>query len=278
MTQQQSDLVWRDNLFVAPDVDLHTWSDPYAPPVVEQVRLLPGLTISVVRDDLLEYGSKIRFLDYLIGHNHETSEITEWVYGSCPATGYAQISLGYLCRRYNKRAVLYMAKRRHLHAYQQRGLALGVEYHWVEMGMLTVTTARARSYAAADRRRMLLPIGLEHPLALASIVKVATGLPVQPSAVWSVGGSGTLNRGLQAAWPDADCHVVSVGHVMTDRERGRATLHRSAYRFDTAVSVEDRPPFPSAPTYDAKAWPVMRAWYSEHSNPVGDVLFWNVGA
>ena len=35
---------------------------------------------------------------------------------------------------------------------------------------------------------------------------------------------------------------------------------------------EDAPPFPSAPTYDAKTWKFMR----EHASP--GALFWNVGA
>jgi hypothetical protein len=35
------------------------------------------------------------------------------------------------------------------------------------------------------------------------------------------------------------------------------------------------PPFPSAPTYDAKGWQPMMDWYKTHEKK-GDVLFWNV--
>ena len=52
---------------------------------------------------------------------------------------------------------------------------------------------------------------------------------------------------------------------------GRARLYLSKYKFTQEVKEEDKPPFPSVPTYDAKAWPVMREYAKKGS------LFWNVG-
>ena len=244
------------------------WKDPYpTPQLVEHDEIL------VVRDDLLNAGSKVRFVDYLIGSK---PDINEWVFGSCPATGYAQISLPIVCKRHNKKAVLFMAKRneKNLTEYQKRGIELGVDYHWVENGMLTVTQKRAKDYAAESADRMVLPLGLEHPTVLGSIIKVARNLPVTPTEVWTVGSSGTLNRGLQLAWPYATIHVVSVGHTMNEREIGRAIYHRSEYKFDQPVKENEMPPFPSAPTYDAKAWKFIQ----ELSDKKSVTLFWNVGA
>jgi hypothetical protein len=249
------------------------WQDPNPSPVIEMHN-----DIHVVRDDLLNYGSKIRFVDYFIGHAPENKDVKEWVFGSCPATGYAQISLPVVCKRYGKKAVLFMAERSmdKLHPYQQRGIELGTEYHWVKMGMLNVTQAHAKKYTAQDTiHRRVLPLGLEHPTVLASIVKVARQLPVQPKEVWSVGSSGTMSRGLQLAFPDAIIHVVQVGHNMKEREIGRAIHHVSPYKFDKPVKEKEMPPFPSAPTYDAKAWQPMIDWYKTHDK-TGDVLFWNV--
>ena len=183
------------------------WSDPYPNPVLE---IYEG--VYVVRDDLLTAGTKIRGADYLIGHCPKHRNIQEWVYGSCPATGYAQISLPFLCNRYNKKAVLFMAERsmNNLHEYQKRGIALGAEYHWIPDGMLNVTKKRARDYVAeSPNTRALLPIGLEHPTVFACFIKVARSLPIVPNHVWSVGSSGTLSRALQLAWPHAEVHVVS---------------------------------------------------------------------
>jgi len=244
------------------------WTDPYPTP-----QLIEHDGVLVVRDDLLNAGSKVRFIDYLIESN---KDINEWVFGSCPATGYAQISLPIVCKRHNKKAVLFMAKRdeKNLTEYQKRGIELGVDYHWVENGMLTVTQKRAKDYAAESSDRMVLPLGLEHPTVLGSIIKVARDLPVTPTEVWTVGSSGTLNRGLQLAWPHATIHVISVGHGMSEREIGRAIYHRSEYKFDQPVKEDEMPPFPSAPTYDAKAWKFIQ----ELSDKKDTTLFWNVGA
>ncbi len=254
------------------------WHDPYPTPIISEHD-----GIYVVRDDLLEsdegvpVGSKVRGLDYLIGHDVEHAHITEWVFGSCPSTGYAQVSLPYVCRRYGKKAVLFMAQRsmERLHPYQSRGLLLGAEYHWVEFGMLSVTAARAKAYAAQSSDRRVLPIGLEHKSVLDSFALVARQLAIVPDVFWTVGSSGTLNRALQQAWPYAEAHVVEVGHVMSARERGRATVHRSPYKFNRPSRV--MPPFPSAPEYDAKAWAPLMQWHRE-TRPSGKVLFWNVGA
>jgi len=84
---------------------LADWQDPNPAPVIEEYE-----GISVVRDDLLDYGSKIRFIDYFIGHAEENRNVEEWVFGSCPATGYAQISLPVVCAKYGKKAVLLWQK------------------------------------------------------------------------------------------------------------------------------------------------------------------------
>lgn len=251
------------------------WKDPNPAPIIELHN-----NIHVVRDDLLNYGSKIRFVDYFIGHAPENKEVTEWVFGSCPATGYAQISLPVVCKRYGKKAVLFMAERSmdKLHEYQKRGIELGTIYHWVKMGMLNVTQSHAKKYTTENPvHRRVLPLGLEHETVLASIIKVARNLPIKPKEIWSVGSSGTMSRGLQLAFPDANIHVVQVGHSMKPREIGRAIHHISPYKFDKPVKMEERPPFPSAPTYDAKAWKPMIDWYKTNEKK-GDVLFWNVGA
>ena len=252
------------------------WEDPYPAPVLE---LHNG--IYVVRDDMLDAGTKIRGADYLIGHCSKHRNIKEWVYGSCPATGYAQISLPFLCNRYAKKAVIFMAERGmdKLHAYQKKGIELGVDYRWVPDGMLNVTKKRAKDYVAEDpTTRALLPIGLEHPTVFACFMKVARSLPIVPNHVWSIGSSGTLSRSLQLAWPNAEVHVVSSGgHNMNSREIGRAIFHPSKYKWNQRVKHSEMPPFPSAPEYDAKAWLPMMEYYKTQ-DMIHPVLFWNVGA
>jgi len=249
------------------------WVDPYPHPVLEEHE-----GVVVVRDDLIKHGSKVRFADFLIGHYEPTAHIKEWVY-SAPATGYAQISLPAVCSRYGKSVVIFMADRdrNNLHDYQRRGMEAGAIYKWVKMGMRAVTEKRAKDYVSEDpSTRMLIPMGLDHITVLASVARVARSLPIKPDFVWSALSSGTLSRGMQSAWPEAEFHGVSVGHRPTPRESGRAKVYHSKYAFDRPVVPSEMPPFPSAPTYDAKVWSVMQEW-RKSTSPKGTVLFWNVG-
>lgn len=258
------------------------WRDPNPPPVLE---VLPHDSYTlVVRDDLLPGGTKRRALDYLIGHHPSYTHINEWVYGSSPAHGYAQLAVSLVCRIYNKRAVLFMADRSEAtrHPLQCAGLLAGGDYRWVPNGMLSVTEKRARDYVAADpTTRMLLPMGGDTPEAVASLVSVmsamATQMPVRDQLViWSVISSGTLSRALQYTFPQASVHGVIVGHRPTREQSGRAILHQSPYPFRSPIKTIEAPPYPSAPEYDAKLWPFFCQWRHEH--PTTPALIWNVGA
>ena len=238
------------------------WVDPYPAPVVEKIE-----NLYVARDDLLEAGSKMRFIDCLIRND----DGEEWVFGGANKVGWGPISLTAVCNRYGKKATFFMAKRKEPTWHQQKVLELGGTIHWVENGMLNVTKSRARKYQEEkpDTRRVL-PLGLEHPTVIASIVKVAQSLNVQPSEIWTVASSGTLNRGLQLAFPDVDCYAIQVGHKMSDYEKGRAKVLISPYKYDRAVKPEDAPPYPSEPFYDAKVWSFVRDMAKK------DALIWNV--
>ena len=232
---------------------LKNWSDPYPKPILDTV---DGMT--VVRDDLLVYGAKIRYID------HYVKEIAkeEIVFGGANKVGWGPTSLTFVCRKYGKKATFFMAKRATPTVQQQMVLDLGGVIHWVPNGMLPVTTARAREYQQQDpENRDILPLGLEHWSVLGSIVKIARSLPINPEEIWTVGSSGTLNRGLQLAFPMAESNVVQVGHSMNEREIGRAKLYKCSLKFDQEAKI--KPPYPSAPCYDAKVWEFVQKYASK---------------
>jgi hypothetical protein len=253
------------------------WIDPWNKP---QIYLHDN--IYVVRDDLLNVGSKVRGADYLIGHSDPS--VKEWVYGSS-ATGYAQISIAASCRLYNIKPVMFAAQRNeeNIHRYQKMAIGLGAEFKWVKMGMLNVVQKRARDYVAENPQdRKLLPFGLDDPLVISCFIKVArdivrNGLMDRPNEIWTVGGSGTLSRSLQLAFPQAEVHLVATGHNLTDRELGRAMLHKSKYKYNQDVKIKEAPPFPSVPEYDAKVWHPMQEWHKAFGRK-DPVMVWNVGA
>ena len=242
------------------------WQDPYDKPVVENIE-----GIDVVRDDLLPAGSKQRFIDKLI----KDTDCEEWVFGGSNKVGWGPISLAYVCKKYNKKVTCFWAKRKEPTWHQKKYIEFGGRIEWVNMGMLSVTLSRAEKYRKEKPEiRRTLPLGLEHDLVLASIIKVAQSLNVKPDCIWTVGSSGTLNRGLQIAFPNAECHLIQTGHKLTDRQIGRAKLYISKYKFDQAVKENEAPPFPSAPEYDAKAWKFIK----EHADNNKKNLFWNVAS
>ena len=98
------------------------------------------------------------------------------------------------------------------HSYQLQAIEAGADMRWVPNGMLSVTEKRARDYVSdSPTSRRLLPIGFDDPTVVASIIRVAQSMDVSPREVWTVGSSGTLTRGLQLAWPDAEFHCVTCG-------------------------------------------------------------------
>lgn len=249
------------------DIGEWDWTDPNHPVLLEEHH-----GFIVARDDICTptfYGSKTRFIDPLVRFN---PQVQEWVFGGSNNHGWGPVSLSCVVRKYGKTATFFQAERKpgNETPTQKLTMELGGNIKWVKMGMLTVTLARARDYIAeSPETRAGLPLGLEHEMVLRAIEQVGKSLPISPKEVWTVGSSGTLSRGLQRAFPNANFHVVQVGHAMTEREIGRAKLWISPYKWNQEVKDKDRPPFPSAQYYDAKLWPFVR----EHASP--GALIWN---
>lgn len=226
-------------------------------PVIEQHE-----GILVVRDDLLPGGTKMRALLPMM----ERQTAAEFVYAS-PAQGYAQVALAHCARLLGCRATIFTAARKVPHPLTQAAADAGAAVVPVPVGYLTVVQARARAYAA-EREAHLVPFGVDDNQALEAVARAAVATGVQPREVWTAAGSGVLTRALQRAWPQARFVAVVVGRQECDTGRARRIVH--PLPFERAARV--RPPFPSAPGYDAKVWEYARA----EAGP--GALFWNVGA
>ena len=107
------------------------------------------------------------------------------------------------------------------------------------------------------------------PGAVQAIAQAARSIGEEPDEVWCAGGSGVLARGLAQAWPNASLHVVQVGRTLSPNDVPGATIHKYPKPFKWAT--KNKPPFPSDPHYDAKAWELCLA----HKGS-GRVMFWNV--
>jgi hypothetical protein len=211
----------------------------------------------VVREDLIEVGSKARMGEALI-----KSIKSDTIVYVQPRFGFAGISLTKLCKLYGKKLVLFMPSSKEVSEHQAYCIEKGCEYHFHRIAAMPNLNIIAKKWAL-ENGAYFIPLGLKHELVTASIIKVASKI-IEPPAFWTAFSTGVLNRALQIAWPNAQANGVAVSRNVQDGERGTANIisHYRDFNQDSLI----QPPFPSASNYDAKVW--------EYTKP-GD-LFWNV--
>jgi hypothetical protein len=217
--------------------------------------------ILVLRDDLIEGGTKVRVAPRLLG------EADEWVFAG-PAQGYAQLALAIACEQTGKRAVFFTAARKHPHPITARAMGHGLRVVNVPYGRISVVQARARDYCTAFGARFI-ELGLLLPGMEDALTELARSVPALPAEVWVTAGSGTLTRACARAWPAATIHAVQVG--MHPHLPPGAICHIAPETF--AEPARQPPPFPSAAAYDAKAWQFV----ARLARRDGRALLWNVG-
>lgn len=231
------------------------------PPTIDHVALPGGRTLRVVRDDLINGGTKRRVLPLLL------RDCDEAVYAS-PPEGFAQVALGMAALDVGCSARVFVAARKEAHPNTVAAMAAGAKIQGVRPGYMTVVTARARAYCE-DTGARLLPFGLDTPDVIQALADVARGLNQAPREVWCVAGSGVVARALEQAWPDADLRVVAIGRTLMPGDvPDSATVYVAPESFSRDAVFP--PPFPSCRNYDAKAWRFMQSEASDGA------LFWNV--
>jgi len=211
----------------------------------------------VVREDVLSVGTKARAGELLIA----TAESDTIVYVQ-PRFGFAGISLTELCKKYNKRLVLFMPSSKEISDHQAFCIENGCEYHFHRIAAMPNLNLIAKRWAD-ENNGMFIPLGLKHKLVTAMIIKTASEID-EPKSFWTAFSTGVLNRALQIAWPNSIANGVAVSRNIHDGEKGRANIISHYRNFNQNSLI--LPPFPSARNYDAKVW--------EYTKP-GD-LFWNV--
>lgn len=213
----------------------------------------------VVREDLLAVGSKARFGECLIA----ACEKDTIVYVQ-PRYGFAAISLVDLCKKYNKKLILFMPSSKELSDHQAYSIEHGAEPRFHRIAAMKNLNILAEKWAA-NNNGFFIPLGLQHPLVTAMIIRTAVEISERgPEAFWTAFSTGVLNRALQIAWPNSDAYGVAVSRNIQPGEKGKCMIVSSHLYFGQDATI--RPPFPSASNYDAKVWEYV----------LKDELFWNV--
>ena len=243
--------------------------------------------VHVVRDDLLPGGTKSRFLQKLFEKNDEV------VYPSCTWGG-AQLALACAAKAANKKAVIFVPRRKELHPRTVAAIrACGanpaafmpgvngqlvldspnLKVIQVPMGFLSVLRARAKEYAEGHPKTMFLEAGAKSVWAEEEIAKAARDVEQQYGPfdeVWCAAGSGTLARGLQRGFQDSRTKFYAVEVAMPVDDLGKATVIRHEKKLSQPLK-KNPAPFPSDPHYDGKAWEICQSRKGR-----GKILFWNV--
>lgn len=219
---------------------------------------------TVVRDDLLDGGSKIRALPRVI-----SGPPRSWVYTS-PSSGYAQYALAISCSMVGHRAVIFTPDRKHPSPVTRATEAAGADVRFVPFGRMSVLKARARQEVdrLGHEQATLVPIGLALRGVKEALSAVARRLPVSPSEVWVACGSGLLTSALSDAWPDARVNAVAVGMDPPHLNGRHFRLWWAPEKFTEDAVIP--PPYPSVSDFDSKVWRFVR----EHAEP--GALVWNV--
>ena len=234
--------------------------------------------IFVVRDDLYPGGTKSRIIE-----KYFTACVTQTYAYPATAFGAAIVALAHSAVKLNKYVIIFIAKRGREtfteFMKEAESVADGcIEYRFVDMGFYPNVKRACRNYCEQNQMEVIyIPPGVDTPWAvngISDICKQLISIHGQFDTVFSVCGSGTLQRGLQLGGLGREYFAVGTGQK--NPNCGRATLieHYNIQKFEQKAKL--LPPFPTVPNYDGKGWKYCVEYKQKH--PDKKILFWNVYA
>ena len=251
------------------------FNDIYNPKFIVKPVFIGDRKINVIRDDLLEAGSKQRAMIPFF-KNHKS---TEFVYVS-PFTGSAQITLAYSALVTGKKVTVFMDKRRPRHPLTIKALSYGVlNLIEVPYGNFKKLNKMADNYVTKIKKEKGNDYITHFSLGFANkeYIKLLStqfknALPNElvknsPARIWVPTGSTALLNALYDVFPNTHFLAVQTGKTVWDDQidLNRTTLYRSEeFFYDYA---KEQPPFPTTKTYDAKSWTFVKQFGKD-----GDLL------
>ncbi len=216
----------------------------------------------IVRDDFFEGGTKRRAFRLLI----DSIEDSELVY-ACDYYGAAAYAIALTAQEAGKTVMLfYLSPKKETDLFKKAVSLPNVKYEIVEGAETQIEASKRAIEYANEYGARFLPIGLDFPEFGAKLEEVVKSANIEAPEIWCMGGSGTLGRALQRAYPHIPVNIVSVGTA--NFNGGTNTVYKAPEKLDEDAEI--KPPYPSSPHYDAKTWRFVR----EHAK-LGAYV-WNV--
>jgi len=238
------------------------WEEPF--------RITEHDGYKAIRDDLLDGGTKLRFLPHVVG------DADHVVFGG-PFAGGAPVSLSVLGRETGKRITIFYAWRKQLHPRMRRVQRNGAHLELVKPGYMTVVQKRARDYAQQSGA-LFLPLGFDTAAARDPFRAVLSNLRAQigePDEIWCAAGSGMMALNIAHCFPSSQINAVAVGLASRWSKQelpANCTIHEQPLPFDKPLASSA--PFSICAHYEAKAYRAMQT--AIQAQPNRTRLFWNV--
>jgi hypothetical protein len=216
----------------------------------------------VVRDDLFEGGTKRRAFRRLIDQIPERELVYAVDYYGAAAYAIALTALDA-----GKDVMLfYLSPKQETEMFKKATSLPNVKYGIVEGAKTQIEASKSAIEYANEHGARFLPIGLDFPEFGVKLEEVVKEANIVAPEIWVMGGSGTLGRALQRAYPDIPVNIVSVGTA--NFNGGTNKIFIAPEKLDEDAEV--KPPYPSSPHYDAKTW----RFVLENAKP--GAYIWNV--
>jgi len=236
--------------------------------------------ITIIRDDLLCGGTKSRYLSKILPIDYDNYVYVGSLWGGLQialALAVQELNMKYPNR--NRRAIIITFQPKgpkgFLPAHPKIAKEFGAELIVVPTTKWSDLEAYGKDFARQHPDTYILPNGMDNLEAHEEIANLGRQIRKHLGIfdqVWSVAGSGSLTRGLQASGLGRQYYAVAVTGGMPNIGNAKGILHPQS--FDERVLPENHPPFPSASHYDAKGW--QYALNSAQENPDKRILYWNV--
>lgn len=173
-----------------------------------------------------------------------------------PRTGHAALAIAELCKLYGKTAVFFAPASKQCTLDQACVLNYGCQLRFVRIAAMPVLNSYAKKWAE-ENGATFLPFGLANtPLVTAGVVKLCKDLSEvysKPEEIWCAVSTGTMIRGLNIGFPEADLSGIAVARNLHEGELPKRAIVKSAkVPFTTKAKLQ--PPFNTTACYDAKAW------------------------
>lgn len=232
---------------------------------IEQYELDKRRLVNVIRDDLLEGGTKSRAIARYLSL---FPDYTEFVYAGYEG-GYGHVAVAIGAQALGKKATLFLQSGTQEGSnLVARSRAHGARIYLIP-DKLYVATDEARKYCDRTMGATLIPLGMDNAEYQAQMVRALEEVwprEIKPRRMWIVAGSGRTTKSLQELLPETEMITVQIGRQLS----GIQATYVSKYKLTEDVSVEDTPPYPASLSYDSKLWPFVMQYGQD-----GDYI-WNV--